>query len=168
MKINSTLEKALNNQINREFQASYNYLAYCYWFENTPYSGFAQWMKRQSDEERTHADKFLSYLNDRQGCVKLKSLSQPEIIFKTPLEIFKAILKQEQNITKNIHEIYVLADKEKDLETIHFLGWFLEEQMEEEKSVLKIIERLELISDSPLELFNFGNTLKSIDGDENI
>ena len=44
MTLSPKLTKLLNEQINNEMASSYVYLGMAAWFEQTPYSGFAQWM----------------------------------------------------------------------------------------------------------------------------
>lgn len=146
------LKEALNKQINREFTSSYNYLAMAAWLETTPYLGFSQWMHRQSEEERGHAMKFYTYLNDRDCRITLAPIAQPKGEFSNLLEVFQDALVQERRISQHIRDLYTLAEKEKDPETLHFLGWFLEEQVEEEKSVSDVIDRLKLAGSDPAAL----------------
>jgi len=147
MKIDDTVAAAINTQINNELTSSYLYLAMSAWFETTPFAGFAAWMLKQSDEERAHAMKFFGYLNDRNGVVKLKAIEQPKISFAKPLEAFELALQSEEKTTRQIHEIYSLATETKDYETRHFLSWFLEEQVEEEKSAGDWVQKLALAGD---------------------
>lgn len=147
MKICSSLEKIINEQINHEMASSYVYLAMHAWLETTPYKGFSRWMLEQSKEETGHAMRFLDYLLDRQGTVHLMPLAEPRKTYKSPLEVFETSLKQEQQITGLIHKIYALAEKEKDYETRHFLSWFLQEQVEEEKSTGDMVDALRLAGD---------------------
>ena len=50
MKLSSKLEKALNDQLNLELVSAYAYLGMAAYFEQTPFSGFAQWMHRLNSE----------------------------------------------------------------------------------------------------------------------
>jgi len=147
MKISPEIEKAINAQINRELNASYYYLAISAWFDTTVYDGFAKWMLMQCDEEREHAMRFFKYLNDRQGSVALGDISTPPTTFKSPLHAFQLALESEVNNTRHIIELYDLANAAKDYQTKHFLSWFLQEQVEEEKSAQEWIDRLELAGD---------------------
>lgn len=147
MKIPKALETAINVQINNELTSSYLYLSMSAWFETTIYTGFSSWMQKQSAEERDHAMRFFNYVNDRQGVVKLDAIAKPVATFKTPLDAFKKALQSELKTTKQIHAIYDLADKNKDWETKHFLSWFLEEQVEEEKTAQDWVDRLTIAGD---------------------
>ena len=146
------LHQLLNQQINNEMLSSYSYLAMSAWLEETPYAGFAQWMYVQSLEETQHAMKFYRYLNDRDVKVELKALEQPHCDYSSVIEVFKASLAQEQRVTGQIHALYSKAQEVRDHETTNFLNWFLDEQVEEEKQVRDMIDRLELVGDSPVGL----------------
>jgi len=154
MKLSSNLDKALNDQLNLELNSAYAYLGMAAYFEATPFTGFAKWMHLQSQEELVHADKFFKYLTERNGRVILGALEKPQSEFKTPLEAFRASLGHEQRVSAAICALYDLALAEKDYPTLAFLQWFLDEQVEEEKSVGDMIEKLELIGENRNGLFH--------------
>jgi ferritin len=152
MSLSPKLTKLLNEQINNEMASSYVYLAMAAWFEQTPYVGFAQWMFAQSREETTHALKFYQYLADRDAKVELEPISKPKHDYKSPLDVFEHSLKQEQKVTAQINEIYEVAEKVKDHASKNLLLWFLNEQMEEEKTVRDMLDRLKLAGNDPASL----------------
>jgi ferritin len=148
MNLPAALEKALNEQINLEFQSAYSYLGMAAYFEHTAFSGFAQWMKLQGQEELGHANKFFTYVVDRGGKVTLQAIPQPKCEFSGPLEAFKTSLAQEQRVSAAICGLYELATAEKDFASLSFLKWFLDEQVEEEKTVGDMIVKLEFVGDN--------------------
>jgi ferritin len=150
MALDTNLHALLNQQINNEMAASYSYLAMSSWFEETPYVGFAQWMYVQSLEETAHAMKFYHFLVDRNSPVSLMGIDQPQAKFTTALAVFQASFDQEQKVTAQIHALYAAAEEAHDYETKNFLNWFLDEQVEEEKNVRDMIDRLKLVGDSPV------------------
>jgi len=152
MKLHPKVESLLNQQINNEMFSSYAYLAMSAWFETTAFSGFTSWMRRQSEEETLHAMKFYNHLIDRDGKVVLEAIEKPQTDFESPLAVFRASLAQEQRVTSQIHAIYNAAEGARDHETKNFLNWFLDEQIEEEKSIKDVIDRLELVGDDPTGL----------------
>ena len=152
MQLDSSLAELLNAQVNNELQASYSYLAMSAWLETTAFPGFTQWMALQSQEETAHAMKFYSYLNDRDSRVTLLAIEKPKTEFASVLEIFHSSLAQEQVVTGQIHALYDAAEQAKDHETKNFLNWFLDEQVEEEKTLRDMIDRLELVGDDPIGL----------------
>jgi ferritin len=93
--LSKKMEAALNNQINAEVLASYQYLAMAAYFEAQNLLGFAHWMHIQSQEETTHAMKFYNYINDRRGRVLLQAVAEPKTEWDSPLGVFEAALKHE-------------------------------------------------------------------------
>ncbi len=152
MDLSPQLAKLLNDQINNEMASSYAYLSMAAWFEQTPYSGFAQWMFTQSREETAHALKFYQYLVDRDAKVELQPIAKPKMDFKSALDVFEHSLKQEQKVTAQINDLFEVAEKVKDHASKNLLLWFLNEQMEEEKTVRDMLDRLKLAGSDPASL----------------
>lgn len=132
-----------------EFHASYSYLSMAAYFEANSWDGFASWMSLQSDEERVHAMKFYTYLLDRGATVSLPAIEAPRRDFSSPLEVFEASLEQEQAVTASINRLYKIAHECDDYATVSFLKWFVDEQVEEEKAVSDMIEKLGRVGDNP-------------------
>ncbi len=147
------VEAALNNQINKELYSSYLYLSMAAFFESQNFSGFANWMKIQSQEEYGHAMKIYNYILDRDGNVNLQKIEAPKGNWKSHLEAFEDALKHEQKVSKSIYDLVELSFSEKDHATNTFLQWFVNEQVEEESTSLKINERLKLTGDNKGALF---------------
>jgi ferritin len=143
--LSTLLQKALNEQINKEFYSSYLYLAMSAHFENANLPGFAKWMKVQADEEQGHGMKFYAHLLDRGAKVELMPIAGPVLEGKTNLEIFKQVQTHEAAVTASINALYELALKEKDYPTQIMLQYFITEQVEEEKNAADIVNQLELI-----------------------
>jgi len=139
------MQKAINEQINKELYSSYLYLSMAAHFENENLGGFAKWMYMQADEEREHGMKFFKHLVDRGGRVELKPIAGPQTGWKTSLEIFKQVQAHEAEVTASIYALYELALKEKDYPAQIMLQWFINEQVEEEKNAAEIVQQLELI-----------------------
>ncbi|HON01370.1 MAG TPA: ferritin [Acidobacteriota bacterium] len=147
------LEKAFNEQLVAELNSAYVYLGIAAYFDATGLEGFAHWMKVQAKEETEHAAKFYDFILSRRGEVTLGKLDGPKVGFASALEAFNAALAHEQMITGRINDLLDLARKEKDPASEQFLMWFVEEQVEEEDSVRKVIDKLELVGDSSNGLF---------------
>lgn len=157
--ISKTLEKAINEQINKELFSEYLYISMQAWFAGENLDGFANWMDAQGKEERFHAMKFFNYLLDRGAKVKLMALEQPTIDFGNPLKAFKMALEHEQFISKSINNLMDLAIKEKDHATKSFLQWYVDEQVEEEAAADKIVSKLKMIGDNMQGIFMLDNEL---------
>jgi ferritin len=143
--LSKKLERALNEQITHELESAYVYLAMCAYFEVQNLRGMAHWMRLQAQEEVGHAMKIFDFINDRSGRVELGAIEKPPVEFKSPLDAFQKALAHEQKITGLINKLYDLADDEDDYPTEVMLQWFIDEQVEEEKSAGEVVEQLKLI-----------------------
>lgn len=143
--IPKTMQDAMNEQIKNELFSAYLYLSMAAHFESKTLSGFANWLRIQAQEELGHAMKFYNFILERGGTVTLKAIDQPPSSWNSNLEAFEQVLAHEQKVTKNIHDLYELALKEKDYPSQVMLQWFIEEQVEEEKNATEIIEKLKMI-----------------------
>ncbi len=151
--LSKKLEKALNEQITHELESAYVYLAMCAYFEAQNLLGMAHWMRLQAQEEVGHAMKIFDFINDRGGRVELGAIAKPPFEFKSPLEVFQKALAHERKITGLINQLYDLADDEDDYPTEVMLQWFIDEQVEEEKSAQEVIDHLKLIGESGAGIF---------------
>lgn len=150
---NPKVETAMNAQIKRELDSAYIYAAMAAYFDRTGLPGAAHWMKKQFGEEQAHAWKFYGFIYDRGGNVTFEALDKPAEDFASPLDAFKKVLDHEKYITGHINDLYALAVEEKDYASQILLQWFIEEQVEEEKSAGDIVDMLERIGDSKHALF---------------
>lgn len=148
----STVKEALNEQIKHEFYSFYLYLSMAGSFEVANLTGFAHWMRKQSEEEREHAMKIFDFLLDRGEHVQLQTIDQPPDAFRSPLDTFEQALEHEKEITSRIHKLYGLSVQENDYPAQVFLNWFVEEQVEEEKSATEIVERLSMAGEDSTAL----------------
>ncbi len=142
------VEKALNEQCQKEFYSFYLYLAMAAYCHSKNFKGFAHWMKLQAAEEQEHAKKFYEYILSRDGTVDLKDIPAPTHNFASPADVFAKSLQHEKKITKDIHSLYTLALQEKDYATQIMLQWFVTEQVEEEANVSEIVEKLKMVPTS--------------------
>lgn len=157
--ISNKMEKALNEQLNAELFSSYLYLSMAAHFEATNWRGFANWMKKQSEEEYGHAMKFFEFINEVGKKVTLDKIEKPKLEWNSPLEAFEEALKHEEYITKRINDLVNLAVEEKDHATNNFLQWFVKEQVEEVSTVQKIVETMKLIGEHTASLFMLDHEL---------
>jgi ferritin len=151
--LSKKIEKAFNEQLNAELASAYVYLSLAAYFESRNLEGFAGWMKAQAQEEVGHAMKFYEYINTRGGRVLLTRIDGPETDWKSPLDGFTAAFEHEKMITGRIDDLVDLANKEADHASHQFLMWFVAEQVEEEDSVGRVVEKLKLIGDTPSGLY---------------
>lgn len=145
--LSETMEKAFNEQLNKELYSSYLYYSMAAYFDGAGLGGFASWMRSQTQEEAFHAHKFYAYILERGGKVTLAGIEAPKVDWKTPLEVFEDTLEHEQFVTKSINDLMSLAQKENDNAAVIFLQWFVSEQVEEEDSVGDVLNKLRMVGD---------------------
>jgi len=151
--IKENIQKAINEQINKEFYSAYLYLAMANYFESRNLKGIAKWLFVQDKEEIGHADKFIDFLNERGGRVELTHIEAPKKDWASVLEAFEDAYNHEVFISDSINKIVELAREEKDFATEVFLGWFVKEQVEEEEQTLDIVMKLKLIGETGQALY---------------
>ena len=137
---------ALNEQINAESYSAFMYLSMAAYFENIGLSGFANWMKVQYQEEAAHALKFFNYVIDRGGRVVLKAIDQVPVDFDSIVDVYEKTLAHENHVTDLINNLMNVAIAASDHASQSFFKWFVDEQVEEEANVEKILATLKLIN----------------------
>jgi len=143
------LEKAINEQITKEFYSAYLYLSMAAYFEAESLAGFSHWMKMQVQEENIHAMKFFDFLNERGSKVVLEAIDKPPEKFSSIEDVFKKTLEHEKKVTASINKLYSMAQKVNDNSARVFLQWFINEQVEEEKNPADILGKLKYVSNQP-------------------
>jgi ferritin len=146
--IGQRMQEAMNEQIMHETGSAYLYFSMAAYFHAKGVDGMAQWMKAQAQEEFGHALRFFNHINDRGGRIELLGIDKPQKEWDSPLAAFKAALEHEKFITGKIDELVKIAREENDNAAEIALQWFVTEQIEEEDSVSKVIDMLELIGES--------------------
>ncbi|MBC8385916.1 MAG: ferritin [Candidatus Cloacimonetes bacterium] len=143
--ISQKLQKAINEQINKELYSEYFYLSMASYFKSIGLDGFENFFLVQVEEERFHSMKMYNFLNERGGRVILEKIDAPKTEFKSPLEVFELAYKHEQYVTQLINGLMDVAIEVNDHAARSFLNWFVDEQVEEEASMDTILNKLRLI-----------------------
>ncbi len=147
------MQEAINDQMNFELYSSYIYLAMSSYLKSINLNGFAHWMEIQVQEEVSHAMKLYGFLHDRGADVELQGIPKPEKKWKSVGDVFQKALGHEQIVTGRINKLVDLALELKDHATNAHLQWFINEQVEEESSVLEILQQVKLAEGTPNGLF---------------
>lgn len=155
------LQKAMNDQIRKEFESAYIYLSMAAWMEDQNLPGFAAWLRLQAREESTHAMKIFDHLIDRGCRVELQPLAGPPTDFKSSLDVFQAVKKHEEKVTKSINDLYGLALDDRDYASQVFIQWFITEQVEEEKNSSQVLESVRRVGDNQAALVMLDRELGS-------
>lgn len=157
--LSQAMQNAVNDQINNELYSSYSYLSMSAYLEHEQFRGCAKWMRVQSEEEYGHAMRLYNFLIDRQCRVVLKPIAEPQVEFESIVQVFEKALEQEQTVTSQINSLWELAFNEKQFAALVELEWFIQEQVEEEKTAREIVHKFQLVRNDPAALLDLDREL---------
>ena len=140
--ISENLQKAFNDQIVAELWSSNLYLQMAFYLKKEGWNGAANWLFKQSDEEKEHAVKLADYLIKRGGEAKVGMVDVVPDGWGSIKDVFDSVYEHECNISKMIDDLVDTASAEKDKATQDFLWGFVREQVEEEASAQEIVDML--------------------------
>ncbi|MCE2615510.1 MAG: ferritin [Phocaeicola sp.] len=151
--ISNKLLKAINAQINAEMWSAYLYLSMAQYAYTKGFVGASNWFTKQFAEEQGHAMKFISYLRSQNERAILDPIASVPAEWNSVLDAFKDTLKHEIKVTEMINNLVDIASKDNDYAAQNMLAWFIDEQIEEEKSVQVIIEKLSFMEGDKVGLY---------------
>ena len=144
MMISDKMSEALNEQVGHEFGAYLQYLSIASYFESESLPELAGFFFAQAEDERSHAMKFVKYINDAGAALTIPAIPAPRHQYESAEVAVSLSLDWEKAVTTQINSIMDLAMQEKDYLSRGFLDWFVDEQMEEistMESLLKTVQR---------------------------
>lgn len=165
--LSKAIQDALNKQVQMEAESSQAYLAMASWSEIQPgLEGVSNFFYKQSDEERIHMLKLVRFINERGGFAVVPPLDQPTLTFTSLKKLFEEFLKHELKVSDSINDLVHLSLTEKDYATHNFLQWYVNEQIEEERTARTLNDKLELIGDDKSGLYLFDRDIMNYRGAE--
>jgi ferritin len=159
--ISDKIREALNDQINKEFNASYTYLGMSTWCERHAFKGSALWLGLQSREEQAHGMKIHHFLLARDCDIELDHIAKPPVRYETLLDVFESAYEHEQRVSQSIDAMYELAFDEKAFAALVELQWFLTEQVSEEQACREIVKQLRMVKDDPSAVLDLDRELST-------
>ncbi len=147
--ISKKLADLLRAQIKSELTAHQMYFAISLYFRRESLDGWGKLFHEQSMEEAGHAMKIMNFLLDTDTHFDLPALGGVPTKFGSAREAVEAALASERRVTKEFTKMAKVATEEADAVGFQFLQWFLEEQVEEEAKMIKILDLI----DSGVNLF---------------
>src|SRR5512138_3362703 len=103
--LSNKLQDELNNQMNNEFFAEYEYLSMAAYFHEMNLDGIANYFHVQAQEEHFHAMKIFHFIINKGGKVLLKPIAQPDVDFTSSVAVFELALEHEQKVTRTINKL---------------------------------------------------------------
>ena len=159
--LSENLSKLMINQVNKELYSSYLYLSIANFYEEKGLKGFSNWFKKQAEEEKEHAEKFIEYLHDNNEHVTFESIEAPKNEFKDYKEPLSIQIAHEKYVTSLINALYRQALDDNDYRSLNFLNWFINEQAEEEKTAQDLLTTFEYFSQNIKDIYEFNELLGS-------
>ncbi len=160
--LKKNIESALNSQIEYEAYASFLYLAMATWSDREGLSGCAEFLYRQSEEERDHMMRMVHYINEMGHHAIIPGINQPRIEYDSIQSLFQQVYESELKVTAQINALIDLCYKEDDHMTLNFMQWFVSEQREEEAMVRTILDKIKLVGTGPQHLYFIDQELQRI------
>ena len=150
--ISETMNAQMNEQIGHEMEASLRYINLAAYFDTAGLPVLTQHFFRQADEERQHAMKFVRYILDADGTVRIPAIPAPQSEFGSAEEAVSLALEWELTVTKQINDLLDLAAREHDYLAHDVLEWFAREQLEECSSMDTLLKMIRRTGESGLML----------------
>ena len=152
MLISKAMNDQMNEQIGHEFGASLQYVSIAAYFDDVGLPVLRDHFFKQADEERQHAMKFVRFILDAGGKVRIPAIPAPKPTFKSAEEAVTLALEWEQTVTKQINALMNRSGSEKDYLSHDFLEWFVREQLEEVSSMDMLLKMVQRTGESGLML----------------
>jgi ferritin len=140
--IDTTLANAIQEQFNRERANEIFYQAVADWLAGQYWPGFEAWFRRQAEDERSHARRLANYLVDQNITPVYAGLAPPEFDPGDPMTLFTQALAKERTTTADIDQLYHLSEIQESPATCELMLWFVKEQVEEERTIVDMLQAL--------------------------
>ena len=158
-------ENAINAQVNLELTASYVYQSMAFYFDRDDVAlpGFSDMFKKNSEEEREHAEKLMKYLNKRGGKIVFQDIAKPpKNEWGNGLNALETALDLEKKVNDSLLKLHALATSKNDPHLTDFLeSEFLDEQVEAIKKLGDQITKLKRTGATGLGEYLFDKDIKS-------
>jgi ferritin len=131
------------------------------YFTSQSLNGWAKFFHDQAVEEAGHGWKIINFLVDNDVKFSLPQVGGAPTSYKTAREAVEVAQASERRVTQLFETLASAAREAGDNRTLQFLGWFIEEQVEEERTMAALIDLI----DSGINLFQAEAHLASVAGE---
>ena len=153
--------KLLISQIASELTAHQLYMGISLYFTRESLNGWAKHFHDQAVEEAEHGWKIINYLVDNDIDFALPRVGGAPTSYKSAREALEVALNNERRVTQAFEFIANAARDAKDNRTFQFVQWFIEEQVEEERTAQALID----LVDSGINLYDAEPHLDRVKGE---
>ena len=139
----SRLAEMLEAQIESELSAHQTYFGISIYFQRQSLARWGKLYHDQAVEEATHARKIIDFLIDQDVEFDLPALPRSTTTFASAIDAVKVTLESERLVTAQFHAMAKAAIEESDHTAFQFLQWFIDEQVEEERTAQGLVDLVE-------------------------
>jgi ferritin len=147
--ISDRVRDLLIEQVGFELSAHQNYYGISLYFERQSLKKWARLFHGQSVEEAQHASKIIGFLNDNEVAMDLPAIGAGTTQYASAKAAVEAALENEIRVTGQFNALASAAQDAGDHRSLQFLQWFIEEQVEEERTMRELLD----LVDSGVNLF---------------
>jgi len=140
--ISEPVTKLLVAQVGHELGAHQMYTGIALHFERQSLKGWAQVFRNQAVEEAAHATRITSFLIDNEVPFELPAVRSAPTAYGSATEAVEAALASEIRVTGQFDALAVAATKAGDHRGLQFVQWFIDEQVEEERTMRALLDLL--------------------------
>jgi ferritin len=140
--ISESLAKLLVAQVSSELGAHQVYFGISLYFERQSLHGWAKVFRDQSIEEAGHASKIMAFLLDNEIEFDLPGLAAATTHYKSAADAVGVALASEVKVTGQFNAMASAAVAAADHRGFQFLQWFIDEQVEEERTMRALLDLL--------------------------
>ncbi len=151
---NEKIFELLNEQMNFEFYSAHVYLGMASYCSELGLDGFENWFKVQYEEEVSHAMKFFDFINSRGGRATVTNFGEIVNDYESLEAVLNSARAHEEEVTARIEKVAKVALESAELTSFSFIQWFIDEQVEEEETIGKIINDVERVGGEGLYLID--------------
>ena len=147
-----------------EFGASYIYQSMAAYLahDSVALPGLSAHFRKEAEEERSHALKFVDYLVKRGGSANFSDIKAPANSWKSARDILETALDMEKAVNSSLLKLHELADESGDPHLADFIEEeFLDDQVESLKEIADLITQLDRCGNEGLGLYLFDQKLSS-------
>ncbi len=148
-------------QVASELSAHQVYMGISLYFTRQSLNGWAKFFHDQAVEEAQHGSKIIGFLIDNDVDFNLPQVGGAPTAYPSARAAVEVAQASEAKVTGQFEALANAAREAKDNRTLQFLGWFIEEQVEEERSVAALLDLL----DSGINLFQAEALLDHVAGE---
>jgi bacterioferritin B len=150
--------KLLISQIASELTAHQLYMGISAYFTRESLNAWAKHFRDQAIEEAEHGWKIVNFLIDNDVTFALPRVGGAPTTYKSAREALEVALTSERRVSQEFEALGNAARDAKDNRSLQFVQWFIDEQVEEERTAAALVD----LVDSGINLFDAEQHLERV------